>query len=160
MSYNGILKSGTALKWFESFLSDRRQRVLINNQTSDVLNLNYGVPLGNCMGPILFTLYVSSLFQTVSQHLPSAHRYAKDNQLYLSFRPLSLQSRVNAITVLENCIAEVRSGFIANRLMVYDIKTEFLMMLSALVISLQRGLSILLSYVAQASIPQIAFGTI
>ena len=53
---------GTALNWFDSFLSGRKQRILVGDKTSDDFNLNCGVPQGSCMGPIIFTLYVSRLF--------------------------------------------------------------------------------------------------
>ena len=45
---------------------------------------------------ILFTLYVSRLFNIISQHLPSVHSYADDTQIYLSFRPCSIHSEINA----------------------------------------------------------------
>ena len=118
--------SGTALKCFDSFQTDRKQRVLICGKASDDFIRRCGVPQGSCMGPVLFTLYVSRLFHTISHHLPSAHSYADDTQLYFSFRPMSLESQVEAIKVLESCIVEVRSWFISNRLMISDIKTEFL----------------------------------
>ena len=43
-----------------------------------------------------------------------------------SFRPYSIHSEINAICVIEKCIADVRSWLIANRLMINDSKTEFL----------------------------------
>ena len=70
---------GTALNWFDSFLSGRKQRILVGDKISDDFNLNCGVPQGSCMGPILFTLYVSRLFNIISQRLPSAHGYADDS---------------------------------------------------------------------------------
>ena len=146
--------SGTALKWFDSFLSDRKQRVLISGKASDDFNLNCGVPQGSCLGPVLFTLYVSRLFY-ISQHLPSAHGHADDTQLYFSFRPMSLESQVEVIKVLESCIAEVRSWFILNRLTINDIKTEFLIIGS--VISWQRRQSILSSLVKLALNPRKVF---
>ena len=69
---------GTALNWFDSFLSGRKKRILVGDKTSDDFNLNCGVPQGSCMGPILFTLYVSRLFKIIFQHLPSIHGYADD----------------------------------------------------------------------------------
>ena len=48
----------SALKWFQSYLSGRKQRILIDNSLSDVFNLACGVPQGTCMGPILFLLSV------------------------------------------------------------------------------------------------------
>ena len=77
------------------------------------------------MGPILFTLYVSRLFNTISQHLPSVHGYVDDTQIYLSFRPCSIHSEINAVSVIEKCIADVRSWFIGNRLMINDASTDF-----------------------------------
>ena len=49
---------GSAHKWFSSYLTGRKQRVLINDRTSDDFHLNCGVPQGSCMGPILFILYI------------------------------------------------------------------------------------------------------
>ena len=43
-----------------------------------------GVPQGFCLGPILFTLYRSKLFETVKTHLPEVHCYADDTQAYIS----------------------------------------------------------------------------
>ena len=78
------------------------------------------------MGPILFIFFVSRLFNSISQHLPSVHGYADDTQIYLSFPPCSIHFVINAVSAIEMCIADVRSWFIANRLMINDAKTEFL----------------------------------
>ena len=78
------------------------------------------------MGPILFAFYVSRLFNIICQHLPSVHGYADDTQIYLSFRPCSIRSEINAVSVIEKCIADVRSWFIGNRSMINDAKTDFL----------------------------------
>ncbi|CAH3167421.1 unnamed protein product, partial [Porites evermanni] len=45
----------------------------------------------------------------ISQYLPSVHGYADDTQIYLSFRPCSIHSEINAVCVIEKCIADVRS---------------------------------------------------
>ena len=49
--------SGTALKWFDSFLSDCKQCVLISGKAPDDFNLNCGVPQGSCLGPVLFFFF-------------------------------------------------------------------------------------------------------
>ena len=78
------------------------------------------------MGPILFTLYVSHLFSIISQHLPSVHGYADYTQIYLSFWPCTIHFKINAVSAIEMYIADVQSWFIANRLMINNAKTVFL----------------------------------
>ncbi|KAK3755485.1 hypothetical protein QZH41_001053 [Actinostola sp. cb2023] len=100
---------GDALKWMKSFLSGRKQHVVINDQSSKAFNMDCGVPQGSCLGPVLFLLYAARLFEVVKKHLPSVHGYADDSQLYFSFRPDSLASQDQAVQVVENCIADVRA---------------------------------------------------
>ena len=47
----------TVLKWFESYLSNRRQQVVIKGETSDTKSINAGVPQGSILGPMLFFLF-------------------------------------------------------------------------------------------------------
>jgi len=47
------------LKWFISYLSNRKQYVSVNNVVSNTLNVNQGVPQGSILGPTLFNLYVN-----------------------------------------------------------------------------------------------------
>ena len=47
---------GDVLKWFRSYLTGRVQRVIVNQQSSKTFDLNYGVPLASCLGPVLFLL--------------------------------------------------------------------------------------------------------
>ena len=42
---------GTALSWFQSYLSDRTQRVIVQNATSGNHALTCGVPQGSVLGP-------------------------------------------------------------------------------------------------------------
>ncbi|KAK3699222.1 hypothetical protein QZH41_002092 [Actinostola sp. cb2023] len=117
---------GDALKWMKSFLSGRKQHVVINDQSSKAFNMDCGVPQGSCLGPVLFLLYAARLFEVVKKHLPSVHGYADDSQLYFSFRPDSLASQDQAVQVVENCIADMRAWLVHNKLMFNDKKTEFL----------------------------------
>ena len=88
--------------------------------------IHCGVPQGSCLGPVLFLLYVSQLFQIINRHLPSSHGYADDTQLYLSFRPESPVVQDQAIQTINNCIVEVRAWLVSHKLMFNDTKTEFL----------------------------------
>jgi hypothetical protein len=52
---------GVALNWFESYLSQRKQIVSINNYLSDVSNIDYGVVQGSSLGPLLFVIYINNI---------------------------------------------------------------------------------------------------
>ena len=67
---------------------------------SDNFDLPYGVPQGWCLGPLLFTIYASELFQVIEEHLPDAHAYADDTQLYILFKPDAGASQTEAVQAM------------------------------------------------------------
>ena len=97
------------LVWFKSFLSARSQRVSIPGALSDSLPLDWGVPQGSCLGPLLYIIYSSKLFNIIERHLPNSHCYADDSQIYFSFNPSDLSSQQDAITAMQNCIDDICS---------------------------------------------------
>ena len=99
----------TALQWSRSYLTGRTQRVYISQTYSDDFALPHGVPQGSCLGPLLFTMYASKLFEVVKSHLPEVHAYADDTQIYLSFMPDSAAGEHDAIAALQDCITDIRS---------------------------------------------------
>jgi len=115
--------AGVVKTWFESYLVSRQQRIIVKQYTSDYFQLTSGVPQGSCLGPVLFLIYASGLFKVAAKHLSNIHTYADDTQLYLSFKPTSQQ---NAVNTIEQCIADVRTWMVSNRLLINDSKTEFL----------------------------------
>ena len=142
---------GTALAWLKSYLSGRSQHIVINGKLSRKFPLNCGVPQGSYLGPLLFNIYLSSLFEIIDRHFPDAHLFA-DLQLYLSFSPsssvdedsaiLAMHNCVDdiknwaasngltlnedsAILALQNCVADIKNWATSNGLMLNDDKTEF-----------------------------------
>ena len=116
-----------ALRWFRSYLANRRQHVVIDRCISSEFVAATGVPQGSCLGPVLFLLYVSGLFEIISKHLPCYHAFADDTQLYLSFKlqnSLYQESAVKAI--MEDCIDDLRNWMIEHRLFIQSTKTELI----------------------------------
>ena len=98
----------------------------INGTLSKQFDLMCGVPQGSCLGPRLFTIYVSKLFQILKHQLPSVHTYADDTQLSLSFKASDTFSEVEAVSAMQKYICDVRAWMREDQLMLNDDKTEFL----------------------------------
>ena len=90
-----------------SYLSGRSQRVSLGGKCSESSQLNQGVPQGSCLGPLLFTLYASKMFNVLKRHLPSIHACADNTQLYLAFKPGCASSTDHAIAAMERCVNEI-----------------------------------------------------
>ena len=69
----------SALAWFVSYLSDRRQRVVVGGKTSSWTKVLSGAPEGSLVAPILFSLFINDLPSEIdSQCL----LYADDAKLF------------------------------------------------------------------------------
>ena len=55
--------SNRIVKWFERYLSERIQRVVINGQSSDWVHILAGVPPRFILDPLLFPIYISDIVQ-------------------------------------------------------------------------------------------------
>ena len=73
--------TGNLLKWFENYLSNRQQRVVINGQESEWGQIKAGVPQGSVLGPLLFLVYINDLTNEVQSS--EVRMFADDTILYV-----------------------------------------------------------------------------
>ncbi len=113
--------SGSALAWLKSYLSDCHQFVAVNEEVSYRSQVQYGVPQGSVLGPLLFTLYMLPLGY-ISKHGVSFHCFADDTQLYIYSRP----GETHQIEKLMECIVDIKNWMTNNFLLLNSEKTEVL----------------------------------
>lgn len=71
------------LRWLDSYLSSRSQRVIVGNCTSSSTQVLSGVPQGSILGPTLFTAFIDPLLRQFRLKFSSQHlqAYADDTLL-------------------------------------------------------------------------------
>ncbi len=118
--------TGTCLKWFTSYLSNREQLVKINDTTSESINVKFGVPQGSVLGPILFTIYTAPLGEIIEQCGLNRQTYADDTGIYLSISPTDTESQNATLSKINMCIDKIKEFMILNKLKINDDKTIFM----------------------------------
>ena len=71
---------GNILKWLTSFLTQLRQKVLVNGKSSGWCDVLSGVPQGSVLGPILFIIFINDMPDKITSMV---HLFADDTKISL-----------------------------------------------------------------------------
>ena len=72
--------SFNAIKFIQSYLSERFQRVNINSNFSEWYKILLGVQQGSILGPLLFNIFINDIFYFIQDAYIC--NFADDNSLY------------------------------------------------------------------------------
>ena len=114
------------LKWFESYLSDRKLCVKFRPastgqvETTDEYDIEYGTPQGLCLGPLIFLVFCNDL----SLHLEYLQciQFADDTTLYFGHK-----NRHYLRYCVESDLINIQDWFNANRLTLNCNKTVYML---------------------------------
>ena len=86
--------------------------------------LEYGVPQGSVLGPMLFTLYTQPLANILQTHGMNYHFYADDVQMYIEGIN---QELTNVISATKQCYLKIKTWMTKNKLKLNDDKTDIIL---------------------------------
>ena len=106
------------LMWFESYLKNRQQYVNIRQQVSELYELEWGIPQGGTLAPILFILFINDI--TTSSDKFDFSIYADDTCLILGIEHNSYND------TMKSELKNVVDWFSSNELLLNFDKTDYL----------------------------------
>ena len=74
---------GPLLKWFKSYLSERKQKVTTGGCSSRLLNTRAGVPQGSILEPLLFLIFINDIIIIVDEIQCNIRLFSDDTSLYI-----------------------------------------------------------------------------
>ena len=109
--------SGSLLKWYAHYLSDRKQYSVIGTHSSTLSTINTGVPQGSLLGVLLFQILINDLKNSLKYS--SAILYADDTTILLCGRNIKF-----ILTKLQNDLDNLSMWLRSNKLALNTEKTK------------------------------------
>lgn len=75
--------SEKVIKWVESFLSNRLQKVIVDGTESKCHHVTSGIPQGSVLGPMLFVFYINNMPEMVES---ATYLFADDTKIFREIR--------------------------------------------------------------------------
>ena len=119
LKLSSLSTSSQALKWFESYLTDRKQSTRLGTSISDALTIPHGLPQGSILGPMLFNLYINDLPSAVKSSCTDS--YVDDTKIYCSFSAKNMNSCLVKMTEHLRLIA---GWYCSHQLLINPSKTK------------------------------------
>ena len=82
-----------AISWIVGYLTGRKQKVKTQTDESGWESIQYGVPQGSVLGPLLFSLVVNDISTCIKYG--NYHMYADDTQIYYHFKLHQFQDTIS-----------------------------------------------------------------
>ena len=125
MLANRLCSGTNAYIWFSSYLITRNCLVEIEGSRSSERSLDFSVPQGSCGGPVLYSVYASSLQTEILANV-RLNALADDHSLNYAFKANNREQEVETMNFLEQCLLGVNRWMNQNRLKMNTEKTEFI----------------------------------
>jgi hypothetical protein len=111
---------GLPLKWFTSYLNNRKQFVQYDKRASKCLDIKCGVPQGSVLGPLLFIIYTNDLSNCLTE--TKSILFADDTTIYASNRNIK-----DLYKCVNTDLSKLNNWFCANKLSLNVSKTNYLL---------------------------------
>ncbi len=130
---------GAVLSFFTSFLKNRYVSAAVGNEVSEVKLLEWGVPQGPILGPILFSIHLLPLFDVLNSLEMTYHFYADDGQLLVDLEHFNGDLNL-FLHDISNCFSQLQLKLNANKTTLTAFSSRHSQFVSPIVYSVDENL--------------------